>query len=293
MKEIVTKILSDEFMRSKIATFFDNESNDSKFRIFNEDVDVYIKDSDSKLKLLLKFRKNMISKEDTNILYNNMRKAAKLNSGRPNASGLSEDGKKYKYIESKSTGKLLHVLTTQAHSGIAGFYDSKSNFGSYHNKSDEFCRKTAFTGKYWDNFQECLPIFKKIDRIYKKLIPKYYTLQKEAISLIDPEYVIKDTIFTTITVNKNFRTALHQDSGDFKDGFGNLIVCYPENTEYTGGYTLFPQYGIGVDCRNGDFLAMDVHEYHCNSEMIFKNKSERISFVFYLREKMLKNCLKK
>jgi hypothetical protein len=33
------------------------------------------------------------------------------------------------------------------------------------------------------------------------------------------------------------------------------------------GYTLFPQYQFGMDCRNGDFLAMDVHTWHCNSEI--------------------------
>ena len=32
--------------------------------------------------------------------------------------------------------------------------------------------------------------------------------------------------------------------------------------EVNGGYTCFPQFGIGVDVRRGDFLAMDVHEWH-------------------------------
>ena len=26
------------------------------------------------------------------------------------------------------------------------------------------------------------------------------------------------------------------------------------------------QYGVAVDVRNGDFLAMDVHQWHCNTE---------------------------
>jgi hypothetical protein len=72
---------------------------------------------------------------------------------------------------------------------------------------------------------------------------------------------------------------------------------------------------VGVDLRTGDFLAMDVHQWHCNTEMIetpaqakankelpdiYRDNAEvgtkgtnknftRISFVCYLREK-LKDC---
>ena len=65
-------------------------------------------------------------------------------------------------------------------------------------------------------------IFKKVDYLYENLLNDYYNIQKSFISKINPEYVIKDTVFTTVTVNKNFRTALHKDSGDLKNGFGNL-----------------------------------------------------------------------
>ncbi|NDB85462.1 MAG: hypothetical protein EB127_22585, partial [Alphaproteobacteria bacterium] len=55
------------------------------------------------------------------------------------------------------------------------------------------------------------------------------------------------------------------DAGDFKDGYGNLTVL--ERGKYQGGYTLFPQFSVGFDLRMGDFLAMDVHQWHCNTEM--------------------------
>ena len=71
---------------------------------------------------------------------------------------------------------------------------------------------------------------------------------------------------------------------------------------------------IGFDLRTGDFLAMDVHEWHCNTEMrespsdkkfnkeipeIYRNNKEtgtqgvdklysRLSFVCYLRENLIK-----
>jgi len=59
-----------------------------------------------------------------------------------------------------------------------------------------------------------------------------------------------------------------------------------------------------VDVRTGDFLAMDVHEWHCNTEMFLVNPQiqgnytqreidnkwyfNRLSVVCYLREKMIR-----
>jgi hypothetical protein len=181
-------------------------------------------------------------------------------------------------------------LTTKSRSGIVGYYDTLSNFGEIRNKklnkSKTKCRKTAYTLKNEDKFEKCLKVFKRINKLYKKLVPDHYEYQKKFIDLINPEFVIKDTIFTTVTVNRNFRTALHRDSGDLKDGFGNLIVC--SEGDYTGAYTMFPQYGIGVNCVDGDFIAMNVHEWHCNSKM--EGDGNRVSYVLYLREKMLKTC---
>jgi len=60
---------------------------------------------------------------------------------------------------------------------------------------------------------------------------------------------------------------------------------------YKGSYTGFPQYGCAVDCRQGDFLAMDVHQLHGNSPMIpTDDTSMRLSLVSYLREGIVKKC---
>ena len=65
--------------------------------------------------------------------------------------------------------------------------------------------------------------------------------------------------------------------GEFKKG------------KYDGGYTGFPQFGVCVDVREGDFLGMDVHEWHCNTKLKQITKYfSRVSLVAYLREDMLK-----
>ena len=78
----------------------------------------------------------------------------------------------------------------------------------------------------------------------------------------------------------------------------NLIVLEKHKSEpndhtcnYIGGYLGFPKYGICVDVRQGDFLAMDVHEFHSNTPISSEKKGceyGRLSVVCYLREKMIK-----
>ena len=62
-----------------------------------------------------------------------------------------------------------------------------------------------------------------------------------------------------------------------------------EEGKYDGGFTGFPQFGFAVDVREGDFLAMNVHEWHGNTKIIPITKDHtRLSLVSYLRERMLR-----
>jgi hypothetical protein len=75
-----------------------------------------------------------------------------------------------------------------------------------------------------------------------------------------------------------------KDKGDDDQGYGNL--CVIERGKYTGGETCLPQYGIGVDVREGDILLMDVHEWHANLPIQLEKGAERMSVVCYLRKKL-------
>jgi hypothetical protein len=50
------------------------------------------------------------------------------------------------------------------------------------------------------------------------------------------DFYIANTVFSTITINRNFRTAIHKDKGDLPEGFGNLGVLQAGN--YEGGITV-------------------------------------------------------
>lgn len=163
---------------------------------------------------------------------------------------------------------------TPVNSNIIGYIDSLN-----HKRP---CRLTYFSKKYFDKYTAGLPFIQEIDKLYKETVPWKYEAQKIATNLA-PEFKIADTVFSTVTVNYNFRTALHCDSGDYREGFGNLVVC---SRDSTGGQLLFPAYKVAIEMRNGDYLALDVHEFHCNAPIY--GEGFRLSFVCYLREKMYK-----
>jgi len=315
-KLIVKKLLSDEEVGKLEGSFIDE--NYIKYPLINENIDVYYLDENNQEKLLLKFRKNRINNQLIRIGWNSYKDLAKPSRGRGASAGpIDKESvywKKRKIVNTNkwSTGYLKEdgsvskmKVNNQVASNPIGYYESSNNFCKLP------CRLTHFTRTNYEKYNNGLPFIQKIDQEFKKLIPESYKKQLDRANL-KPHLKIKDTCFSTITINRNFRTALHKDAGDFKDGFGNL--CVIERGKYHGGYTCFPQFGVAVNVRSGDFLAMDVHQWHSNTpiyeteEDILYNKSidkvyndnpevgtvgldklyTRLTFVCYLRENILK-----
>ena len=141
-------------------------------------------------------------------------------------------------------------------------------------------RECRFNIENHDKWEQAYPLLKQIDSLYKKHLPSQYKKQKQKAD--ETFYKIKNTAFTTVTTNVNFKTKVHKDKGDDEEGFGNLIVI--EDGNYTGGETCFPQYGFGINVREGDILFMNTHEYHGNLPIVLENENvKRLSVVCYLR----------
>jgi len=165
-------------------------------------------------------------------------------------------------------------------SGIAGWFDRYPRI--------PYGRATSFTQQNFDKFKLAFPFLQTLNKGFKKLLPRRWQNQKNAIDKIDPAFVVPETVFTTITVNKTFRTAAHYDAGDFSQGLSNLLVL-SNNGNYSGGYLVLPEIRIAIDVRPGDLLLVNNHEcMHGNTPIVLNDdKAERISLVCYLREKML------
>jgi len=168
------------------------------------------------------------------------------------------------------------------YSGVAGWYDRYPRI--------PYGRPTSYTEKYPELFELAYPFLQTLNKGFRELLPWRWKNQRDAADKLDPRFLVPGTVFTTVTVNKTFRTACHRDAGDLETGLSNLLVL--GTGEYTGGYLVFPEYRIAVNVRPGDLLLVNNHEViHGNTPIVINNPddvtNERISVVCYFREKML------
>lgn len=263
-------------------------------QVTEQDFDYLIQDDcnafDSEGEPLFFFRKNKISSELCREAYHGLKGAATLTNNRGTAGGqIGEGSEKQKNIQiSKTAVKTVKKDGTisktnranDVHSGIVGYFDRNARF--------PYCRQTAWFADNFNKFQQSYPYIKKINGLFEDACPAKYAAQKSYAEATHSGWMLGDTVFTTITVNKNFRTALHTDAGDCKEGLGNLSVL--SAGQYEGGFTVIPRYRVAFDVRSGDVCFFNVHEYHANTEIKAKLAYERISIVCYYRENM-RHCL--
>jgi len=246
--------------------FLDDNAYDT---LITSDCDGY----DMQGNLLFRYRKNAIPFDLLKSGYEAFEGSISLTDGRGTASGSS-----HKRI--RKDGSVSNItIGNKVYSGNVGFMDAGAMV--------HYCRKTAFARDYFDKYKQGIPFVEFIDKKYEELCPGHYAKQIAIAKGTNTNYRIADTAFTTVTVNRNFQTAVHKDSGDYHDGFGNLII-YREG-DYTGSYFCLPEYRVAIDMQNCDILFADVHKWHGNTP--FKNCSEdykRIAFVMYYREYMYK-----
>lgn len=176
----------------------------------------------------------------------------------------------------------LICATTYAnsvYSGIAGWFDRYPRI--------PYGRATSYTARNPEKFALAYPFLQHLSEGFKDLLPQRYEAQMTAARKVDPRFLVPNTPFTTVTVNKTFRTAAHYDVGDLNAGLSNLLTLSPDG-RYSGGYLIAPEYRVAVNPRPGDLLLINNHEVmHGNTPIVCEEGSERISLVVYFREKML------
>lgn len=281
--KVSKKIINGDYL---MGSFLDESSYDE---LINFSCDVY----DGNGLLLAKFRKNILTESKLFACVENTRDAIVKMDNRGIASGKVELSKTMnrKGIFVKENFKLQPITHDGRMSkykvgncvlnGLIGYMDRTVMM--------PYCRKTAFTKNEFEKFEKAIPFIKEVDFFYSQLINNKWKIQKEYAKATNNNYLIADTTFTTVTINKDFQTAVHKDAGDLKKGFGNLS-CY-KTKGISGGYFVLPQWRIAFDLNNCDLLLVDVHQWHGNTPIIKETEQdERISFVMYLRENIIK-CL--
>lgn len=252
--------------------------------LIDYDADVYCSETGE---CIAKFRKGVIPSKIQKDAWDALKNSTMKSDTRLNAAGEFTEFGNDRFLKQFESNKLYNKIYNDGtvsktnrglniNSGIIGYFDREPR--------RPFCRQTAFNQKQFPNFVKAYPILKFVDSVYADLMPTKYKLQKQLADETSQDFVITDTAFTTVTVNKNWETALHTDKGDFKDGFGNLTVLRAGN--YTGGNLVLFRWGVGFDLHNGDVLLMNVHEAHANTPIVMKDNATRLSLVMYYRENM-------
>jgi hypothetical protein len=315
---------SDAAFAKNEGKFFDVADD---FTVINEDTDIYglshpddVAAGAPARRLIAKFRKGVFPKETVQVGWDAFRLLAIPSRNRGAAAGpvdlkgvywsrrkpVETTGWSTRYMQDGKISKMR--VNNVVASGVIGYYEKTPFLG-------QPCRMTGYTRRGLKHFLHGMPFLEAIDRQFKKLVPDSHRKQLVEVSK-KPLYQISDTAFSTLTINMNFRTALHKDAGDYSQGFGNLSVV--EWGKYHGGETMFPRFGVAFNLRAGDFVAMDVHEWHCNAALYetpedkafnatlpdirtrdpttgvvgSQERFQRISFVCYFREK-IEDCIEK
>jgi hypothetical protein len=263
-KITLRRVLNDAQADELKGSYLDRSAFDT---LITSDCDGY----DLSGTLLFKFRKGAIPYEMAKLGYESFKDSITFTDGR----GMAAGGNKPRIRKDGSISNIM--IANKVYSGNVGFMDAGAMV--------HYCRRTAFARDYFEKFKAGIPFVECVDKLYKELCPEHYDRQISISRGTNKNYRIADTSFTTVTVNRNFQTAVHKDSGDFQEGFGNL--CVYRQGSFDGSFFCLPEYRVAIDLHTTDVLFANVHRWHGNTP--FENCSQdylRVAFVMYYREFM-------
>jgi hypothetical protein len=154
-----------------------------------------------------------------------------------------------------NAGRSFRTRSKPIMSSIIGAFDPQG--------PQQYCRLTAYNAKQADRFETLHPLFRRISEVFEAEVPERYKAQQAYAQATNPDWLVRGTPFTTITINNTYPTGVHTDKGDLDEGFSCLATA--RRGDYTGGLLVFPRYRVAIDLQDGDLVLMDAHEYHGNT----------------------------
>tara|TARA_Y100000593_G_scaffold17150_1_gene34293 strand:+ start:24 stop:908 length:885 start_codon:yes stop_codon:yes gene_type:complete len=272
MKQLkVSRKVSEKESSKFLGLFAEKEHYDL---LLDEDVIVTDKDTGNTICLL---KKNAVPNSVCKKSYPSARQACSEtdNRGTATAKGSRHNVIKKDGVRSNTTRTKYNIS-----SSICGYFDRYPRI--------PYCRMTAFTEYNFEAWADIARLVILTSDVFKKYLPNDYRFMRQAYKKVCKDFRIPDSVFTTTTVNRNWRTAYHRDKKNLTDGFASMLVL--GMGEYQGGYLVLPEYRVALNVYSTDVIVMNnTTLIHGNSEIIGKRgEYERISLVNYLRAGMLK-----
>jgi hypothetical protein len=207
-----------------------------------------------------------------------------------NGETYTDDKVRYSVFYKEEDGRMVNrCQSNQTRSGVAGYFDKVAGFP---------CRKVGWSSRNPLKHEKLISLAKEIEKGHLEFCPESYKFHRESADKVKPEFLFEDSIYSTMTLNYDFRTASHRDTGDLIGGLSTLTILEDIPDNYEGFYLGLPEYKVCINVKEGDTLYFDAHELHANTE--FKVLSEelpinkltgkpyagRMSIVCYLRNRL-------
>lgn len=264
-------VLTDVELDSRQGKFLDDKSFDLLINNKTHPNIVELKDEQTK-KTFAVWIPKLLSIDFCKQAFLSLRSAATETTNRGVASG---DTHQYRRADG-SIGKTTRG--NPVNSAIIGYFDRSPR--------RNYCRSCAWNYAHMSEWQKAIPMIEEISKLFESHAPEKFEYQSRVAKQVHKDWLIGETVFSTVTVNKNFRTALHRDGLNLQNSFSAFNVLRAGN--FVGGHLVFPRYRIAISADNQDLLFFMPQEPHGNTEMKAVNGKafERISLVYYLRDKM-------
>lgn len=130
--------------------------------------------------------------------------------------------------------------------------------------------------------------FQLMDQAFAAITPQFHAAQLAVAQKI-PDWIVPGTSFTGITVNRNWRTALHRDATNYGPSIMTAIVG--GQIEPSSGLLVFPRHRVAVKVTTGIVLISNTHlEPHGNMAILgVPEQFWRLTFIGFLHPRLL-NC---
>jgi len=119
----------------------------------------------------------------------------------------------------------------------------------------DYCSSTAMVRDYPIQHQIICNFASNLAEQYKKHCPEMYEMHNQMVEQqVKPDWVIKNSPFTSGIINKNNPLNYHFDNGNFSNVYSNMLA-FKHNCK--GGYLVMPEYNIGLEIANNSVTFFD------------------------------------
>lgn len=243
-------------------------TEDDYDRLIDEDAEILREDGS----LLCVLKKKSLSKEASAKAWATLSKFNPVSRNRGIASGEDREV----YIRKDGVASNTHIADP-VNSGIVGFFERTPRF--------PYCRACAWNLNDPQGWESLFPLIGEVDAIFKANAPTRYAFQERIAKRTHPDFLIPGSHFSTLTINKNFRTAYHRDAGNLEDGTSCMTVF--RQGRWSGANLVFPAYRVAVKLDSFDTIIFDPYEIHGNTPLVLLTPNAvRCSVVYYFRDKI-------